>query len=440
MLVEPAPGWRPAAAFGNRVAKELLPTLDSLANDGLDNVIDAMTDEFADASARLTDNLGIIGNAFTRLTVQLVGPVAKALADTIELMDRATPAAEDALVNRIDQLNSAVALARSNAGNLMPEVQLEEVNKLLVQLKAAEDALGRLQQRSPLGGNRGGTPPAAVPAPTPVGAPLPAAVRRTTVPTTNALADEIGTTQGPNEGERLAGTIAADATLQAIAQATEQTKLQEEATAGLNREFRNVANSAQGLLGTIQGLSSGTLEWHQALGPIFGQITNIVQALSRVDLANFDLGNIFGGGNTSNGGGFDFLGSLGGIASSIGSFIGFADGGVVTRPTLGLVGEAGPEAIIPLNDLGRIGDLSRMGDVMQGTELFGGNAIANRIEPGGGKSGNIDVQVIHRGDIVDPRVFRNSDEEIMTVIVNGMKFHSDLRDAVGTEVGRRAGR
>jgi phage-related minor tail protein len=27
----------------------------------------------------------------------------------------------------------------------------------------------------------------------------------------------------------------------------------------------------------------------------------------------------------------------------------FAKGGIVTRPTLGLVGEAGPEAVIPLN-------------------------------------------------------------------------------------------
>ena len=31
----------------------------------------------------------------------------------------------------------------------------------------------------------------------------------------------------------------------------------------------------------------------------------------------------------------------------------FADGGIVTRPTLGVIGEAGPEAVIPLNQLGR---------------------------------------------------------------------------------------
>ena len=33
----------------------------------------------------------------------------------------------------------------------------------------------------------------------------------------------------------------------------------------------------------------------------------------------------------------------------------FADGGIVTGPTLGIVGEAGPEAVIPLDQLGRFG-------------------------------------------------------------------------------------
>jgi hypothetical protein len=33
----------------------------------------------------------------------------------------------------------------------------------------------------------------------------------------------------------------------------------------------------------------------------------------------------------------------------------FADGGIVTGPTMGLVGEAGPEAIIPLDPMGKMG-------------------------------------------------------------------------------------
>ena len=56
----------------------------------------------------------------------------------------------------------------------------------------------------------------------------------------------------------------------------------------------------------------------------------------------------------------DAVGAVAGVASGIGGFVGgipsvipgFASGGVVTRPTLAVVGEAGPEAIIPLSQLG----------------------------------------------------------------------------------------
>lgn len=61
----------------------------------------------------------------------------------------------------------------------------------------------------------------------------------------------------------------------------------------------------------------------------------------------FDLfGQLLGGGGGKAGGG------SGGILGFFGSLIGataFADGGIVTGPRIGLVGEAGPEAIIPLD-------------------------------------------------------------------------------------------
>lgn len=44
--------------------------------------------------------------------------------------------------------------------------------------------------------------------------------------------------------------------------------------------------------------------------------------------------------------GFAFGGPAGG---ALGAAVPFASGGIVTRPTMGLVGEAGPEAVIPLN-------------------------------------------------------------------------------------------
>ncbi|MCW4002425.1 MAG: hypothetical protein NWE95_00725, partial [Candidatus Bathyarchaeota archaeon] len=61
----------------------------------------------------------------------------------------------------------------------------------------------------------------------------------------------------------------------------------------------------------------------------------------------------------------DFLGTiwngLSGIGSAIGGFfggigkaLGFAEGGIVTGPTLALIGEAGPEAVVPLREFGSL--------------------------------------------------------------------------------------
>jgi hypothetical protein len=52
-------------------------------------------------------------------------------------------------------------------------------------------------------------------------------------------------------------------------------------------------------------------------------------------------------------GGFDLSG-IGGIGAGMG-FGAFADGGLVNGPMLGLVGEAGPELIVPLDRMGRMG-------------------------------------------------------------------------------------
>lgn len=62
----------------------------------------------------------------------------------------------------------------------------------------------------------------------------------------------------------------------------------------------------------------------------------------------------FGGGATAvaGGGGGGIFGSIGGLFSKI---IPHAEGGVVTKPHVGLVGEAGPEAIIPLDKTNGLG-------------------------------------------------------------------------------------
>ena len=64
----------------------------------------------------------------------------------------------------------------------------------------------------------------------------------------------------------------------------------------------------------------------------------------------------------------------GGVGGLIGKIPGLAEGGIVTGPTLAVVGEAGPEAVIPLNRMGSMGNVTinvnaavadaRLGDVI----------------------------------------------------------------------------
>lgn len=51
------------------------------------------------------------------------------------------------------------------------------------------------------------------------------------------------------------------------------------------------------------------------------------------------------------------------------SLTGFASGGVVTQPTLGLVGEAGPEAVIPLDRMGGMGGGTTVNVIVEGSVL-----------------------------------------------------------------------
>ena len=73
--------------------------------------------------------------------------------------------------------------------------------------------------------------------------------------------------------------------------------------------------------------------------------------------------------------------AIGNVGDSVGGFIDsinpFATGGIVTGPTLGLVGEAGPEAIIPLDKANGVGTtyvINIQGDV------YGVNDLETRIE------------------------------------------------------------
>ena len=87
----------------------------------------------------------------------------------------------------------------------------------------------------------------------------------------------------------------------------------------------------------ITGIIRGTDNWGRVLSRIGGSILNqIIQQLIRIAAFRF-ISSIFGGGV-----GAALFPTL---ASATGRF---AEGGVVNRPTRALIGEAGPEAVIPL--------------------------------------------------------------------------------------------
>jgi hypothetical protein len=89
------------------------------------------------------------------------------------------------------------------------------------------------------------------------------------------------------------------------------------------------------------------------------------------------------------------LGSLGGFVSgAIKGIPGLADGGIVTGPTLAMIGEAGPEAVIPLNRLGGGGGgitVNVMGGLATSAEI--GQAVVNAIRAYNRSAGPANIAV-----------------------------------------------
>lgn len=116
----------------------------------------------------------------------------------------------------------------------------------------------------------------------------------------------------------------------------------------------------------LQGQSVG-----EAIGNVFRKLAaDIAAAAIKALLFKSILGALTGGTSTA-------LGALAGKGTSFGSLFGgflglgakpFADGGVVNKPTLGVFGEAGSEAIMPLNKLNSM--------LMTASQL-GGGGMAN---------------------------------------------------------------
>jgi TP901 family phage tail tape measure protein len=130
---------------------------------------------------------------------------------------------------------------------------------------------------------------------------------------------------------------------------------------------QKVEGAMKGIGGAIAGLINGTKSWRDVLGEVVNQM---IQMLFNAQ----SLQSVFGGGGFGGlltgifGGLFGF--SKGG-AFDKGNVVPFANGGVVSKPTIfpfangtGVMGEAGPEAIMPL----KRGSNGRLGVEMHGND------------------------------------------------------------------------
>jgi hypothetical protein len=107
----------------------------------------------------------------------------------------------------------------------------------------------------------------------------------------------------------------------------------------------------QSIAGAFEGAFSAIADGESPIKAITNTIKQLVVRLLAAAAAAAILSALLPGGQAAALGGFK--GILGGILGG-GRIPGFASGGVATRPTLGVFGEAGPEAVIPLSQLANI--------------------------------------------------------------------------------------
>ena len=112
---------------------------------------------------------------------------------------------------------------------------------------------------------------------------------------------------------------------------------------------------------------------------VINPLSSILELAGKVASAIGKIGSVAGG----------IGGAVGGV---IGKIPGLADGGIVTGPTLAVVGEAGPEAVVPLDRAGGFGNVTiNVNATVADARL--GDVIVNALRQYNRRSGPINVQV-----------------------------------------------
>ena len=153
---------------------------------------------------------------------------------------------------------------------------------------------------------------------------------------------------------------------------------QNEKTKQLNESYTDFAKTvskgvSDGLMTMFDAMQKGESPLKALTDMIMKMVTQlaaaVVQALIfKTIMSAFGLGGLAGG--EGEGGG----GIMGGLLGGIGKIFGFAEGGIVSRPTIAMVGEGGQsEAIMPLNKLGNMMNSTFNSGAMSGAGGGSGN-------------------------------------------------------------------
>lgn len=153
-------------------------------------------------------------------------------------------------------------------------------------------------------------------------------------------------------------------------EATEAIAEQAEAVEDLAESFLT-AQEALEMMGTVfEGAGAAMIEGASALGNALKGV--IVQLMRMVATELQAMALVYAGLGQMGKAAAALAGSIAAsMAAGLIGAIAFAEGGIVTRPTLGLVGEAGPEAVIPLSKMGGMGDtIIIQGDLLTQEEAY----------------------------------------------------------------------
>lgn len=171
----------------------------------------------------------------------------------------------------------------------------------------------------------------------------------------------LGGIAGTSEAQSVANAAQAGSALgeqRGRSQAQEGTRsaMQAARTGGLNKGQAGILGSQQAGGLYAKGYETGQDKGIDAFGNATGQRIGAAQGQVGAGQAIGNVGQAQGQAGTAQAGALG--GTIGGIAGGVGQALKpFDEGGIVEEPTAGIVGEAGPEAVIPLTDPARAAEV-----------------------------------------------------------------------------------